>query len=254
MELRRSKNYKNIKNMSQKLSLSTSAQQVIDSYLKMEIGNKTIACPYFINRSQVGAGLRVFLGKGTANEIIEEIKIIAQQKNINLETISEEKLYQLLNKHHLGIDCSALTTYILKSEYKEKKQINIIPRIRIVSFWKNPFRYLISLTRPIENISVKVLADNKNSREIKDINQILPGDMIIRHNLRHIFLVKEIETENNVIQKITLIHAPRPIKKEYKGPGIQEIKASFMGLSQSNIENLQEQINEEKIIIRRLKF
>ena len=110
------------------------------------------------------------------------------------------------------------------------------------------------MIRPIENISVKVLASNKNSREIKDINQILPGDMIIRYNLRHVLLVKEIEIENNVIQKITLVHAPKPIKKEYKGPGVQEIKASFVGLSQSNIKNLQQQINEEKIIIRRLKF
>lgn len=240
--------------MKQIISLSTSAQQTINSYSKMKIGNKTIACPYFINRFQYGSGLRVFLGKGTADEIVKETKFIAQQKNINLEIISEQELYQLLNKHHLGIDCSALATYILKSEYKEKKQTNIIPKIHIVCFWKNPLRYLMSLIRPIENISVRVLANNKNSQEIKSLNQILPGDMIIRHNLKHILLVKEIEIENNIIQKITLVHAPRPIKKEYKGPGIQEIKVSFVDSSQANIETLQKQINEEKIIIRRLKF
>ncbi len=240
--------------MRQKLSLSSSAQQTIDSYLKMKIGNKTIACPYFINHLRAYAGLRVFLGKGTANEIIEEAQSIAQQKNINLETISEEELYQILNKHHLGIDCSALATYVLKSEYKEEKQINIIPKIHIVSFWKNPFRYLISLTRPIENISVKVLVNNKNSQEIENLSQILPGDMVIRHNLRHVLLIKEVEIENNIIQRITLVHAPKPIKKEYHGPGVQEIRVSFVGLHQPNIENLQEQINEEKIIIRRLKF
>ena len=123
-----------------------------------------------------------------------------------------------------------------------------------ISFWKNPFRHLISLIRPIENISVKVLADNKNSQEIKELKQILPGDMIIRHNLKHVLLVKETEIKNNIIQKITLVHAPRPVRKEYYGPGVQEIKASFADLSQLNIENLQKQINEEKIIIRRLKF
>jgi len=232
--------------MSQTISLSTSAQETIDSYLKMKIGNKTIACPYFINRLRAYAGLRVFLGKGTANEIIEEAQLIAQQKNINLETISEQELYQFLAKHHLGIDCSALAIYILKSEYKEKNQINIIPRIHIVSFWKNPFRCLISLTRPIENISVRVLASNKNSEEIKNLNQILPGDMIIHQNLRHVLLIKKTEKENNVIQKITLVHATRPIKKEYQGPGVYEIKVSF--------EDLQKQVNEEKKIIRRLKF
>ena len=240
--------------MIKKLSLSASAQQIIDSYLKMKIGDKIIACPYFINRFHTKAGLRVFLGKGEAREIIEETTLIARQKNIDLKTVSKQELYQFLTKHHLGIDCSALATYILKAEYKEKKQINIISRIHIVSFWKNPFRYLISLTRPIENISVRVLANNKNSREIKNLNQILPGDMVIRHNLRHLLLVKKMETENNIIQKITLIHAPKPIKKEYHGPGAQEIKVSFLGLSQPNIENLQKQINEEKIIIRRLRF
>jgi len=240
--------------MRQKLSLSSSAQQTIDSYLKMKIGNKTIACPYFINHLRAYAGLRVFLGKETANEIIKEAQLIAQQKSINLKTISEQELYQFLTKHHLGIDCSALAIYILKSEYKEKKEINIIPKIHIVSFWKNPFRYLISLIRPIENISVKVLASNKNSQEVKSLNQILPGDMVIRHNLRHILLVKKLETENNVIQRITLVHAPKPIRKEYHGPGVQEIRVSFVGLHQPNVENLQKQINEEKIIIRRLKF
>ncbi len=66
--------------MSQTISLSTSAQETIDSYLKMKIGNKTIACPYFINRLRAYAGLRVFLGKGTANEIIEEAQLIAHKK------------------------------------------------------------------------------------------------------------------------------------------------------------------------------
>lgn len=240
--------------MSQIISLSTSAQQTIDSYLKMKIGNKTIACPYFINRSQYGSGLRVFLGKGTAKEIIEEAQLIAQQKNINLETMLEQELYQFLTNHHLGIDCSALATYALMAEYKEKKQINIIHRIHIISLWKNFFRYLISLVRPVENISVKVLANNKNSKEIKDLNKILPGDMIIRGNLRHVFLVKEIETENNIVQKITLIHAPKPIKKKYYGPGVQEINVSFVVPPQPNIKDLQRQIKENDIIIRRLKF
>jgi len=99
-----------------------------------------------------------------------------------------------------------------------------------------------------------VLANNKNSEEIKDINKVLPGDMIIRHNLRHVLLVKETETENNVIQRITLVHAPKPIKKEYHGPGVQEIRVSFIDPHQPNIENLQKQINEEKIVIRRLRF
>ena len=240
--------------MNQKFSLSALAQQIIDSYLKMKIGGKTIACPYFINHLRRKAGLRVFLGKGTASEIVEEAKIIARQKNINLGAMSEKELYQFLNRYHLGIDCSALAVYILKSEYKEKKQINIIPKIHIVSFWQNPFRYLVSLIRPIENINVKVLANNKNSREIKDINQTLPGDMVIRHNLRHVLLVKQVEVKDNVIQKITLVHAPRPIKKGYNGPGVQEIVVSFVGLPQFNIENLQQQIGEEKITIRRLKF
>jgi len=240
--------------MSQIISLSTSAQQTVDSYLKMKIGNKTIACPYFINRFQYGSSLRVFLGKGTANEIIEEVKTIAKQKNINLETISEEELYQLFNKHHLGIDCSALATYILISEFKEKKRINIISKIHIVSFWKNPFRYLISLTRPIENISVRVLANNSNSQEIEDLSQVLPGDMIMYENLRHVLLINEIEIKNSLIQRITIIHATRTIKKEYGEPGIHKIDIFFEDLSQPNIKNLEEKMGRGKIIIRRLKF
>ncbi len=240
--------------MGQKLFLSTPAQQTIDSYLKMAIGKRTIVCPYFINRLQAKASLRVFLGKGTANEIVEEVQLIARQKNINLETIPEQQLYQFLNKYHLGIDCSALVTYVLTSEYKKKKHINIISRIHIVSLWKKPFRYLISLFRPIENISVRVLANSKNSREIKNLSQILPGDMIVYCNLKHILLVRDVEIENNIVREITLIHAQRLIKEGYNGPGMHEIKISFADIAHPNIENLQKQIKKEKIIIRRLRF
>ena len=45
-------------------------------------------------------------------------------EEIDLNKLSEQKLYQFLFEHNLGIDCSGLATYILQAVYQENKKIN----------------------------------------------------------------------------------------------------------------------------------
>lgn len=232
------------------LNLPSLAQNVIDSYLKMRVNNKVIVCPYFTNIENARAGLRVFLGKATAKEIVDEVKFIAQKKQIDLNEISEPELYKLMADHNLGIDCSGLAVYITQALYKEKKGINILKKIKIASPWLNPWRYLVSKLRPVENISVRVLAKDKNSLKVKNFSEILPGDLIIQDNLRHIYIITEIEKEKEQIKKITYIHAPRPKDKDYFGPGIKE---QTIFLEKNNLEELAEKMNHE-ITIKRLNF
>ena len=234
----------------QTLKISEAGQKIIDSYLKMAIGGKPIICPYYINLKKQRAALRVFLGKGLAQEIINEANFISLKEEIDLNKLSEKDLYQFLVKHNLGIDCSGLTTYILQAIFKENKNINIFKKIKIVSFLKNPYRWLITQLRPIENISVRVLANDKNSFQVNDFQKIKPGDMLIRPNLRHVYLITKIKKENNQIKKIIYINAPRPKQKDYFGPGIVQ---NIILLEKSELKELRKKMDEE-IIIRRLKF
>jgi hypothetical protein len=160
-------------------------------------------------------------------------------------------------EHNLGIDCSGLAVHILKGIYanfpvsdNKTKKIKILKKIKIVPFYKNPFRYLISKMRPLENIGVRILADNKNSFELNNFSDVRPGDMMIRTNLKHVYLIIGVEKENETIKKISYFHAPRPKQKDYFGPGVFE---KTVILEKNNLEELIEKI-QDQIIIRRLNF
>jgi len=225
-------------------------QKIIDSYLEMIIGGKPIICPYYTNLKKQRAALRVFLGKASAQEIINEANFISLKEEIDLNKLPEQRLYQFLVEHNLGIDCSGLATYILQAVYQEVKKINILKKIKIISFLKNPWRWLVAWLRPIENISVRILADDKNSFLINDFQKIKPGDMLLRHNLRHVYLITKVKKENNQIKKLVYVHAPRPKQRDYFGPGVFQ---NTILLEKSNLNELSEKMND-KVLIRRLKF
>jgi len=254
------------------LKIPESGQKIIDSYLKMIIGGKPIVCPYYTNLKKQRAGLRVFLGKAPAQEIINEAHFISLKKEIDLNKLLEQELYKFLNEHNLGIDCSGLAMHIFQAIYQEKKihpvkcrfatiqpflkraglfnRVDILKKIKIIPFFKNPWRWFIALLRPIENISVRILANEKNSFLIDDFQKIKPGDMLIRINLRHIYLITKIKKEDNQIKEITYVHAPRPKEKNYFGPGVFQ---NTILLEKGNLSELSEKINDE-IIIQRLKI
>lgn len=234
----------------QLLEIPESGQKIIDSYLKIIIGGKPIVCPYYTNLKKQRATLRVFLGKGSAQEIINEANFISLKKEIDLNKLSEKRLYQFLVEHNLGIDCSGLATYILQAIYQENKKINILKKIKIILFFKNPWRWLIAWLRPIENISVRILANDKNSFLINNFQKIKPGDMLIRTDLKHVYLITKIKKENNQIKKITYVHAPRPKQKAYFGPGVFQ---NTILLKKDDLNELNKKLND-KIVVRRLKF
>jgi len=232
------------------LKIPESGQKVIDSYLKMIIGGKPIICPYYTNLKKQRAALKVFLGKASAQEIINEANFISLKEEVDLNKLSEQRLYQFLVEHNLGIDCSGLAAYVLQAVYQEIKKINILKKIKVISFFKNPWRWLIAWLRPMENISVRVLANDKNSFLINDFQEIKPGDMLIRTNLKHVYLITKIKKENNQIKKIVYVHAPRPKQKDYFGPGVFQ-NATL--LEKDSLSELNEKMNDE-VVIRRLTF
>ncbi len=232
------------------LKIPETGQKVIDSYLKMPINGKIITCPYYTNLKKERAALRVLLGKGSAQEIINETKFIAQKEDVDLDKFSPEEIYRFMVEHNLGIDCSGLVVYILKAVYQEAKKLNILRKIKIVSFFKRPWRYIVSRLRPVENISVRVLANDKNSFLIEFFKDILAGDLMIRPDLRHVYLITETEKQNGSIKKITYVHAPRPKQRDYFGPGVFQ---NAVTLEKGTLGELNEKINDQ-VVIRRIKI
>ncbi len=192
-------------------TLSQPARNVISQYLSLSFVQGSLPCPYFNNRRIATRGnLRVLIGKGTPSDIITEAHIIAMREHIDLNELAMDQLRNFLIDHNLGIDCSGLTYYILNAELKATKHISLAHNLH---YPKSGFlRKLIIQLRPVENISVKVLADEKNSQlvEIKDIE---PGDIIImiktglQHKLNHVLLIHQVDFENKKIQTVHYTHA-----------------------------------------------
>ncbi len=191
--------------------LSLEALSVITNYTLLPFPDKDVSCPYFNNRrSKVRAGLRVLLGKGSPTEIVEEAQLFALREKVNLNQLSNEDLKKFLVDHNLGIDCSAFAYSILNIEYKIKNTSELSSKL----FYPNIslIRKLLIQLRPIENINVRTLAHEKNSRmvELKDVS---PGDMIIilnsgkDHTLNHILIVLRVEYGENFPKAIQYVHS-----------------------------------------------
>jgi len=206
------------------MKLLSSAEKTIHDYLNLPfIGVSGVRCPYF-NNARLGqrGQLKVLVGKGSPEEIVEEAKIISTQYrkdvfdkngvfNAHVEHPAEheqaECIRQFLVDNNLGVDCSGFVTNVLQKHFYEIKKIDFTKKLFITPK-KNFLRWLISRLRPVEQISVNVYANDKNTVVVNDLQMIQPADLIIllktgpNKNHDHILLVTE--TDGN---KIKYAHA-----------------------------------------------
>ncbi len=192
--------------------LSQHAFRVMNGYVELPFPNKKVNCPYFNNkRHQIHGSLRVHIGKGSPDDIIEEAIIEALKRKINLNDLTEEETKKFLVDNNLGVDCSALVYHVLQQEVKNKKCHNLANCITFPDI-KNPIRKLIARIRNVENTSVSVLAHGKNSQKI-NINKIKPGDLIVMletghdHKMNHVMLIFKTETFDGQTKKIYYVHS-----------------------------------------------
>lgn len=241
------------------LKLSPSAQKIIHDYLNLPFLRVSgVRCPYF-NNARLGqrGQLKVLVGKGSPEEIMEEAVIISRQychgvfdKNglcgVHVDHPAPheqtECVRQFLVDNNLGIDCSGFVTNVLQKHFYETKKIDPAKKL-FVAPKKNLLRWLISRLRPVEQISVSVYANNTNTMILNDLRMIQPADLIImlktgpNKNHNHILLVTE--TEGN---KIKYAHARAWSGEGKYGHGVSEGVITVINPNQG----LLEQIWEEK--------
>ncbi len=169
-------------------------------------------CPYFNNAKLGQRGqLKVLVGKGAPAEIVEEAKIISIQYchglfdkdglcDVHLDHPAPheqtECVRQFLVDNNLGVDCSGFVVNVLRAHFLETKKIDFTKKLFIASR-TNLLRRLITRLRPVEQVSVAVLADEKNSEIVSGLSSIKPADLIImlktgpNKNHNHVLLVTE---------------------------------------------------------------
>lgn len=191
-------------------TLSPNALKLIDKYFNLPFDVAEIRCPYF-NNAKVGgrAQLRVLAGKGTPQEIVDEAKIISMQYKkgifdkdghccLHMHSEAEHIgcIRQFLIDNNLGVDCSGFISHVLIAHFLETKGVDLRKKMFITSP-RNFFRWIISKLRPVEQMSVAVYDNPRNSVAVNAMSELKPGDLIImlktgpRRTRNHMLLVIE---------------------------------------------------------------
>jgi hypothetical protein len=267
------------------MKLSPSALKTIHDYLNLPfMGISGVRCPYF-NNARLGqrGQLKVLVGKGTPEEIVEEAKIISIQYRANVfdkngvfnahvehpaEHEQAECVRQFLVDNNLGVDCSGFITNVLQKHFQETKDIDLARKLFVTSK-KNFLRWIISRLRPVEQISVAVYANDKNTEIINDLKTVQPGDLVVilktgpNKNHNHILLIEEAGGG-----KIKYAHARTWSSEGKYGHGVSQGTITITNPEKGLLEQVWEEKNmmnennetylearqAETLQIRRIKF
>jgi len=183
--------------------------------------------PYFNNKTtRARAALRSTIGKGSPQEIFEEIKGIMLKDHVDQSAITDELLKKTLTDNNIGIDCSAFAYYVLNAESQELKKSALDKHIHFVNCHGLVGKVRCAL-RPIENCDVATFTDEKNSTTIQ-IKNAQPGDIISmiggpdNSDRDHILVIHQIEYQNFTPTKIHYAHAVAYPEDGIYGSGIKQ--------------------------------
>ena len=152
-------------------TIGNTTRAVIDAYMALPLDGKP-SCPYFNNRRRKNrGGLRVAKGKGSPEEIAEEVKIIAKLSHVDISILPKDKLKEFLVKNDLGIDCSGFAYHVLTAFIQEKTGKKLTHFV--TSNRTGVIGSFLARLRPAENLGVNSFRNERNSTEIeiKEINQ-----------------------------------------------------------------------------------
>ncbi|MFA5127482.1 MAG: hypothetical protein WC457_00575 [Patescibacteria group bacterium] len=247
--------------------LSPKAEKLINDYFNLPFkGLSNIRCPYFNNARRRGRGqLRALIGKGTPTEIVEEAKILSIQYHYDFfdfdgrcKLCGESKdaneitaqVRKFLIDNDLGIDCSGFAAHVLRAYFRETRNIDIFSRAFSwpVGTW---IRRIIAKLRPAENLSVRVLANNKFSELISDgrkpfdYAQLKPGDILTmletgpQNKRNHILIVEGIDAG-----KISYIHARAWSVEGQYGHGVSHGEIEILTPERSLLDQTWEELGK----------
>ena len=184
--------------------LPQSALNVIDAYWRLKATENTyVRCPYFRNpkSGRDRWGLTAYSGKGSPQEIEDELRIIEKLEGVEFSKMQEFQIRDIMKKRRLGIECSGFIVRVLDAWTRERYRK---PIYSLLNFNTSGLGWIYSKLRPYTHIDVETLVHSKNAYEIEDAQDIIPGDIIrFNSNIDHAILVTRVErNDGGGIKKI----------------------------------------------------
>ncbi|MCA9390313.1 hypothetical protein KC571_02810 [candidate division WWE3 bacterium] len=209
-------------------------QEMAEAYVNFEILGTRVPIPYVL-----GYGRWQFhktSGKGSVEEIRNELKRRAATQSVDLKTLSAGQIFKFMKENKIGIDCSGLAYHLLNAyifELTHQPLSDFIVRFggTLGQFEKKFLQY-----KRQRRINAATLTSDNNSREIPKAAEIRIGDMVrIRKDLDHILVIAKLNLSNNQ-RIITYVHSSSTKHTKKQGPhyGTIEITQPEKGLEFQN--------------------
>lgn len=207
-----------IKNVNENIidQLPEKTRAFIRHYFKLNIYGINVATPYFRNVKRVRAELRSKVGKGTPEEIEQELLIYAKLKGFNLDGKTSNEIREFMRLQGLGIDCSGFVSHVLNFYLKEIGQGSLLSNLKFQP-GRSIYKRIVTFLRPIEHVGADLLTSDLNCKKI-DLKNIKPADLLRLKGIYrgdHIALIISTERDSfGVLKKIKYVHSTQHYGKD----------------------------------------
>jgi hypothetical protein len=189
-------------------SIPAPAVELVRHYFNLQLGGKTLTAPYFRNVKHARAELRSIVGKGTPEELKDEVLIFAKLKGFPLKEKSPDEIRAFMSEQGLGIDCSGFIAHIFDTWLKAAGKRSLILGLKFPK--SSLYRSLIRILRPIENINVEVLTGPLNADPVA-LKDVRAGDLIrlkgIKHGDHVVLITNVIRDQESNLAKIVYVQS-----------------------------------------------
>ncbi len=180
---------------------------VIRGYEHLQVApNVFVRCPYYRNPSSGVKkwGLSVFSGKGSPQDIEEELKIIEKLEGVTFGVMSPEDVEFVMRKYRLGVDCAGFIAHVMDAWMKESTGR---PLVRHLVPYGGFLQRIFWRFRPFTHMSVRALISEANSFP-STLSEVLPGDlMVFLGEIDHAAIVVSVKREEGRPIEVSYAHS-----------------------------------------------
>lgn len=192
------------------LTLPNQVRDFMNKYFCLNINEKRISTPYFINKKLRILRAPLFTGKGDPYSIEKYVSQFLSNKILNKEQIKDWMISQ-----GIGIDCSGFVYNIL-AHWMFLEGLSIKNYLPSVSFF-NIRKFFSRKIKPQSSINAYELTQPPFAKLI-EVKQITPGCLIRLQGGKHVLFVYEVIKNDKTVSIIKFAHSTRDIKP----PGVHK--------------------------------
>lgn len=166
--------------------VSEALEKLVGKFMHITVGKRNLRCPFWMNYDPLYKSSQYFRyfalgGKRTPGQIERLVQERAEKEGLDLGKSTDYQIAVFFLRNGIGIDCSGFVYQCLRQVNKTLGGVDFKSRI---------------INRKTKNVGIRKvgvldLASSKNSIPIKGLENIRPGDYIIKGSSHSVIIIKK---------------------------------------------------------------